>query len=97
VRDIIDGVDLLFFDGTLWEDDEMIASGAGSKTGGRMGHMPMSGPEGSIAALTDIRAGKRVFIHINNTNQALVDDSPQRMAVEAAGWIVAHDGMVFSL
>lgn len=97
LRDIITGADLLFFDGTLWEDDEMITSGTGSKTGRRMGHMPMSGPEGSMAALADISVGRRVFIHINNTNGALVEGSAERAAVEAAGWTIAHDGMAFSL
>jgi len=97
LRETIAGADLLFFDGTLWEDDEMITSGVGSKTGGRRGHMPMSGAEGSMAALADIPVGKRVFIHINNTNRALVEGSAERAAVEAAGWILAYDGMAFSL
>ena len=93
----ITGTDLLFFDGTLWEDDEMITTGVGSKTGRRMGHMPMSGPDGSMATLADIPCGKRIFIHINNTNRALVDGSAERAAIEEAGWIIAHDGMAFSL
>jgi pyrroloquinoline quinone biosynthesis protein B len=95
--DRIEGADLLLFDGTLWRDDEMIEAGVGTKTGRRMGHMPMSGVDGSIAALAGAAIGRRVFVHINNTNAALVDGSPERAAVEAAGWAVAHDGMGFSL
>jgi pyrroloquinoline quinone biosynthesis protein B len=93
----IRGADLLLFDGTLFRDDEMITSGTGTKTGRRMGHMPMAGPDGSMAALAPLPLGRRVFVHINNTNPALINGSPERRAVEAAGWTVAHDGMAFSL
>jgi pyrroloquinoline quinone biosynthesis protein B len=93
----IDGADLLLFDGTLFGDDEMITSGVGTKTGRRMGHMPMSGPGGSMATLASARVGRRVFVHINNTNPALIEGSSERRAVEASGWTVAHDGMAFSL
>lgn len=92
VRDRINGSDLLFFDGTLWRDDEMIAAGVGSKTGQRMGHMSMSGPEGSIAALSDLGLGRKIFIHINNTNPALLPGSAERAQLVAAGWEVAADG-----
>ena len=88
---------LLFFDGTLWRDDEMIVADVGSKTGQRMGHMSLSGPEGSIAALAGLGIARRVFIHINNTNPVLIEDSPERRAAEAAGWEVAHDGMEIAL
>ncbi|WP_454918667.1 pyrroloquinoline quinone biosynthesis protein PqqB [Xanthobacter sediminis] len=97
VRARIASADLLFFDGTLYRDDEMIAAGTGTKTGGRMGHLSMSGEEGTIALLADVPAAQRVFIHINNTNPALIEDSSERRAVEAAGWIVACDGMEFAL
>ena len=97
VRRHIDGVDLLLFDGTLWLDDEMIEAGVGNRTGRRMGHMPMSGADGSIAALATVRAERRVFVHINNTNPALVRGSSERVALEAAGWTVGYDGMAFSL
>jgi pyrroloquinoline quinone biosynthesis protein B len=62
-----------------------------------MGHMPMSGDQGSIVAFARPSIGQRVFVHINNTNPALIEGSPERRAVEAAGWTVAHDGMAFSL
>ena len=88
---------LLFFDGTLWRDDEMIVADVGSKTGRRMGHMSLSGPEGSLAALAGLGIARRVFIHVNNTNPVLIEDSPERRAAEAAGWEVAHDGMEIAL
>ena len=91
------GAPLVFFDGTLWRDDEMIAAGVGVKTGLRMGHMSMSGPDGTIAAFRGLDVGRRIFIHINNSNPALLDDSPERAEIDAAGWEVAYDGMEVEL
>lgn len=88
---------LVFFDGTLWDDDEMIRQGAGTKTGLRMGHMSMNGPHGTMAAFAGLGVARKVFVHINNTNPALLADSPERRAAEAAGWIVGEDGMRFEL
>src|SRR5579883_2189580 len=84
---------LVFFDGTLWRDDEMIEAGLGHKTGRRMGHLSVSGPEGSMAAFADLGVGRKLFIHINNTNPMLCVGSPERRAVAAAGWEVARDGL----
>ena len=91
------GADVLFLDGTLWRDDEMIAQGVGRKTGRRMGHISMSGPDGAIERLAGVSVGRRIFIHVNNTNPALLADSPERAAIERAGWEVAFDGMELSL
>jgi pyrroloquinoline quinone biosynthesis protein B len=87
------GAPLLFFDGTLYTNDEMIAQGLLNKTGERMGHMNMSGSAGSIASLAPLGIGRKIFIHVNNSNPALREDSPERAAVEAAGWEAAYDGM----
>ncbi|MGH8596318.1 MAG: pyrroloquinoline quinone biosynthesis protein PqqB [Gammaproteobacteria bacterium] len=84
---------LVFFDGTLYVDDEMIRDGVGIKTGQRMGHMSVSGANGSIAALRDLNIQRRVFIHINTTNPILIADTPERREVEASGWEVSYDGM----
>jgi pyrroloquinoline quinone biosynthesis protein B len=84
--------DVVLFDGTLYRDDEMLATGTGSKTGRRMGHMPIDGADGSLAALDRVGA-RRIYVHINNTNPILVDGSPERVAVERQGWEVAEDGM----
>jgi len=84
--------DVVFFDGTLFTDDEMIVAGLGGKTGTRMGHVPISGPKGALARLAGLPA-RRIFLHINNTNPILLSDSPQRRQVEAAGFEVAYDGM----
>ncbi|NBR90763.1 MAG: pyrroloquinoline quinone biosynthesis protein B, partial [Rhodobacteraceae bacterium] len=84
--------DALFFDGTLWDDEEMIRMGAGVKTGRRMGHMPVSGADGSMARLSGLRA-RKVFIHMNNTNPLWQPDGPERTEAAHAGWAVGADGM----
>jgi pyrroloquinoline quinone biosynthesis protein B len=91
------GADLLLFDGTTYTDDEMVRLGLSDKTAWRMGHMAISGAEGSLAALAKLEIGRRVYTHINNTNPILVEGTPERLAVEAAGWQVAHDGMEIEL
>ena len=91
------GAPLIFFDGTLWRDDEMIQLGVGAKTGKRMGHLSMSGEDGVIAAFRDLGVARKVFIHINNTNPVLLEDSPERSEAERAGWTIAHDGMELAL
>lgn len=93
LRARLKGAPLLFFDGTLYTNDEMIAQGLMNKTGERIGHINMSGESGSIASLADLDIARKIFIHINNSNPVLRDDSPERAAVAAAGWEVSHDGM----
>ena len=97
LRDRLHGAALLLFDGTLWHDREMIEAGLSEKTGARMGHISISGPDGAIAALGDLVIERRVFIHINNTNPVLLSDSPEHAQAIAAGWTIAHDGMEFTL
>jgi pyrroloquinoline quinone biosynthesis protein B len=85
--------DLVYFDGTLWSDEEMIAAGLGDKSGRRMGHISLSGPDGTIAAFKELDVRRKVLIHLNNSNPVLLDDSPERAQVVSAGWEVAYDGM----
>lgn len=87
------GAPLVLFDGTLFRDDEMVEAGLGSKTGRRMGHMPIDGPQGSLAAFDGLGVGRKVYVHLNNSNPVLDSRSPARAAVSAAGWAVAEDGM----
>jgi pyrroloquinoline quinone biosynthesis protein B len=81
------------FDGTLYSDEEMIVQGLSTKTGRRMGHISMSGGDGSIAAFRSLGVKRRVFVHMNNSNPVLRDGSRERREVEEAGWEVAFDGM----
>lgn len=89
----LDGADAIFFDGTLWRDDELIRSGLGHKTGARMGHVAMDGPDGALARLDGVNAKRKVFVHINNSNPVWQRDSAERAAVTRAGWEIGHDGM----
>ena len=97
LRDRLRGASLLFFDGTLWRDDELVQLGISSKTGHRMGHMSISDADGTLAAFADLAIERKIFIHVNTTNPILIDDSPERRAVEAKGWTVAEDGMEINL
>jgi pyrroloquinoline quinone biosynthesis protein B len=91
------GAALVFFDGTVWRDDELIAAGLGAKTGQAMGHISMSGENGAIAALADLGIDRKVFLHINNSNPALLRDSAERGIAERAGWQIPADGMEITL
>ena len=91
------GAPLVFFDGTVWRDDELILAGLGTKTGQGMGHIAMSGDSGAIAALSGLGIDRKVFLHINNSNPALLHDSAERKAAERAGWKIPADGTEIAL
>ena len=91
------GARLVLFDGTLYRDDEMIQQGLSEKSGHRMGHISISGPDGAIAALDGLGIARRIFVHINNSNPVLNEGSAERRAIEQAGWEVAFDGMEMRL
>jgi pyrroloquinoline quinone biosynthesis protein B len=93
LRQRLRGAALVFFDGTLWRDDELVAAGVSSKTGQRMGHMNIDGAEGTLAAFAPLEVARKVFIHINTTNPVLDANSPERAQADALGWEVARDGM----
>jgi pyrroloquinoline quinone biosynthesis protein B len=86
------GAPLIFFDGTVWRDDELIAAGLGNKTGQGMGHIAMSGDTGAIEALAGLDIGRKIFLHINNSNPALLRASAERRIAERAGWQIPADG-----
>jgi pyrroloquinoline quinone biosynthesis protein B len=91
------GADCVLFDGTFWSSDELSAPGFLRKSAEDLAHWPVGGQGGSLSMLSKIAAPQRVFIHINNTNPMLREDSPERAIVEAAGWKVARDGMEIRL
>lgn len=97
VRAQAERADALFFDGTLFDDDEMIRAGLGEKTGRRMGHMPITGAGGSLSWLAELPVSRKIYIHLNNTNPALIGGSPERLAIETAGVEVAFDSMEVKL
>ena len=93
LRSRLAGASAIFFDGTVWRDDELIAAGLGNKTGQGMGHIAMSGGSGAIAALANLDIGRKIFLHINNSNPVLLRDSAERKTAEHAGWQIPTDGM----
>lgn len=93
VRAEVESADALFFDGTLFTDDEMIHAGVGEKTGRRMGHMPITGADSSLSWFAGLPVARKIYIHLNNTNPALIEGSPERLMIEDAGVAVAYDGM----
>lgn len=97
VFDVMEHADCVLFDGTFWSSDELSAPGYLRKSAQELAHWPVGGREGSLARLSSVTASRRLFIHLNNTNPMLRDDSPEHAAVEAAGWEVARDGMEISI
>jgi pyrroloquinoline quinone biosynthesis protein B len=91
------GASAIFFDGTVWRDDELIVAGLGNKTGQGMGHIAMSGKDGAIESLANLDIGRKMFLHINNSNPVLLGDSPERKTAERAGWQIPSDGMEITL
>ncbi|MGX7741897.1 pyrroloquinoline quinone biosynthesis protein PqqB [Rhodopseudomonas parapalustris] len=91
------GAPLLLFDGTVWRDDELIAAGLGAKTGQAMGHIAMAGDDGAIAALSELGIAEKLFVHVNNSNPALLAHSTERRQLETAGWQIPADGTEVTL
>jgi pyrroloquinoline quinone biosynthesis protein B len=92
VKSRLAGAPLIFFDGTVWRDDELIAASLGNKTGQDMGHIAMSGDHGAIQSLAGLDIARKIFLHINNSNPALLIDSAEREIAERAGWQFPADG-----
>ncbi len=86
----------MLVDGTLWKDDELRARGASEKTGREMGHLAQTGQGGMVEELAAL-PGRKILIHINNTNPILDEDSPERRRLDAMGIEVAFDGMEIEL
>jgi len=97
LRSRLEGASAIFFDGTVWRDDELIAAGLGNKTGQGMGHIAMSGTSGAIESLDGLDIDRKIFLHINNSNPVLLRDSAERATAEHAGWQIPADGTEITL
>lgn len=93
VRAWLEDCTCLLFDGTCWQDDELVRLGIAGKTSREMGHLPVGGVDGSLKQLAPLPIERKIYIHINNTNPILLEDSPERRAVEEHGLEVAADGL----
>ncbi len=89
--------DALLIDGTFWSENEMLQMGVGEDSASRMGHLPVGGPDGSLAKITSLPTPHKIYIHINNTNPMLIQHSVECAAVEAAGVQIGWDGMELTL
>jgi pyrroloquinoline quinone biosynthesis protein B len=92
-----DGAGALFFDGTFWSSDELVAAGLGTRRAEEMAHWPLDGEGGSLHFLASAGARRRILIHVNNTNPILRDAGPERRALRDVGIEVAEDGMELEL
>ncbi|MGH7702544.1 MAG: pyrroloquinoline quinone biosynthesis protein PqqB, partial [Gemmatimonadales bacterium] len=95
--ELLGKADLVLFDGTFWTNDELLDLGIGDRRAREMGHLPISGPGGSLERLQTLARPRRVYTHINNSNPVLLEDSPERASVTAAGLLVGDDGMAFTV
>jgi len=89
----LESADVLLFDGTFWSNDELRRVKGSGPTAHEMGHVPISGPEGSLQLLSRVHRPRKIYIHINNTNPMLDESSPEYRQVRDAGWEIAEDGM----
>ncbi|VEP17642.1 Coenzyme PQQ synthesis protein B [Hyella patelloides LEGE 07179] len=89
--------DCILVDGTFWQNDELVKLGMSTRTALAMGHLPLSGADGSLSRLSQLSCSRKIFTHINNTNPILIDHSPERQKVEAAGIEVGYDGLTIEL
>ncbi|WP_069803495.1 pyrroloquinoline quinone biosynthesis protein PqqB [Thermogemmatispora onikobensis] len=97
LQSYLQACDAMLVDGTFWSEDELQTQGLVQATASSMGHLPIDGPQGSLAWLSHLPIPYRIYTHINNTNPVLVEDSPQHAAVCAAGLIIGWDGLELRL
>jgi pyrroloquinoline quinone biosynthesis protein B len=93
----LENCDVLLIDGTFWTDDELIRIQGGGRTARQMGHLPVSGPGGSLEQLSRLKRPRKIYIHVNNTNPILDEESAEYQQVRRAGWEIAQDGAEFEL
>jgi pyrroloquinoline quinone biosynthesis protein B len=89
--------DCILVDGTCWLNDELVKLGMSNRTALSMGHLPLSGENGSLKRLSQLSPKRKIFTHINNTNPILIERSPERQLIEAAGMEVGYDGLTIKL
>jgi pyrroloquinoline quinone biosynthesis protein B len=92
LRNIYDSCDVILVDGTFWSNAELNRTHSGTPLARSIGHVPMSGDDGTIALLAGITARQRIFVHINNTNPVLDTRSAEYKSVSDAGWQIGQDG-----
>jgi pyrroloquinoline quinone biosynthesis protein B len=94
---LLETADVVLFDGTFWSDDELIQVQGSGATAREMGHVPVSGADGSLHLLAGVRRPRKIFVHVNNTNPMLDESGPEYRELRAAGWELAEDGWQLNL
>jgi pyrroloquinoline quinone biosynthesis protein B len=89
---LLEECDVMLFDGTFWDDDELKRAQPGARSARQMGHVPLGGDDGTLAMLAGLRRPRKILLHINNTNPILDRDSVQHRQVIESGWQIAEDG-----
>ena len=97
IIDRFESSDCILVDGTFWQDNDLVKLGMSNRTALSMGHLPLSGENGSLKRLSQLSPARKIFTHINNTNPILIERSPERQLVEAAGMEVGYDGLTVEL
>ena len=95
--ELLQGVDVVLFDGTFWSDDELLQVQGSGATAREMGHVPVFGPHGSLELLKHLKRPRKVLLHINNTNPMLNESGPEYRELTASGWRLAEDGWRLNL
>jgi pyrroloquinoline quinone biosynthesis protein B len=95
--ELLQGVDVVLFDGTFWSDDELLQVQGSGATAREIGHVPVFGPQGSLELLKHLKRRRKVFLHINNTNPMLNESGPEYRELTASGWQLAEDGWRLNL
>ncbi|HVN18780.1 MAG TPA: pyrroloquinoline quinone biosynthesis protein PqqB [Dongiaceae bacterium] len=97
LQTIFSSLDCLLLDGTFWSNDELIELQGSGQTAREMGHIPVSGEDGTLRALSGLTKPRKIYIHINNTNPMLNEQSEQYRTVRNMGWELAEDGCQLTL
>ena len=89
--------DVLLLDGTFWDEEELKRLEISAFTASAMGHVPIGGPEGSLRKVSPLPVRRKIYVHINNTNPILTEDSPECREVLRAGMEIGRDGLEIDL
>lgn len=92
LREVYASCEAILVDGTLWSNEELRRTHSGTPTARDIGHLPMSGDDGTVAMLSGLPTPQKIFVHLNNTNPVLDPRSEAYSAVTEAGWKVGYDG-----
>ena len=91
------GADCVLLDGTFWDDEEPRRSGFSQRTATEMGHLPITGANGTSERLSAVPAARRLYTHLNNTNPLVDPDDGGHRALAALGIEVAPEGALIEL